>query len=443
MNEKEPAGNPKQEQGFVPVPILTPETFARKQPESPNESPEESPTPPEKDHPQKKSSKGKLALIVSCCGVLLAGIVMLAICMASGAFAKEKAPAGEPSLSELSETETAASGTSSQTTAATSATSAASAATTEPTAELVTSLDQVTDEQLEKLKEAAQECIREEGNPYTRETMPDEVSIDEMNYLGMMLCDTTVDPAKKKTILLDLVYQIQVTDNTEEPPVKRQYFWAVGFSEVYQDGTLNSTDRASVSDALYFENWSARGYLSLGTLTNSIMNNYIVLGSDVDASRLLPFEGEDPTEIKVERVSRIDQITKAIERGLRDVVEFWMKENILADIKDGFKYEGAEYLGLAVTAGPRDNMVYVVYEIREMDLNTTPPQEKTFIWYSGIEEVYTGGQVASYVVYASSYFMSMDSQIEGEINSIEELREHLQRNHPTWSYEDRIDDTGD
>ena len=425
MNEKDPSGNPQQGQSSAPLPILTPETFAAEI------LPQESPVSPETEHPAKKENKGKIALIVSCSAVLLAGIVTVAVLSATGAFAKEKEPAGETSLPTVSETDTT---TSSQTTEATSTTP------TEPKAELITSLDQVTDEQIEKMNEAAAQYIREDGDPFRKEKMPDEITVDEMNFLGMMLADTTTYQSQEKAILLDMVYQVQVTDNTEDSPVKRQYFWVVAFTEVYQDGTLNTEDWGPVADAIYFDNWTARGYSSLGTLTNRILAEYTVLGSTVDSSRLLPFDGEDPTEIKVERVSRIDQITKAMERGLRDVTEFWMKENILQEIKDGFKYEDAEYLGLAVSAGPRDNMVYVVYEIHEIDLNSTPPQEKTFIWYTGIEEVYTDGQISSYTVYASSYFISMDSEVDGEINSIEELREHLARNHSTWSYEDNFDD---
>lgn len=426
MNEKDPYEKLSQS------PVLSPETVAPKRVEvvPSSEGPEQTVS---------KNTRGTKILVGSLAALLLVGGVTIGILAKTGAFSKEKkettAETAESVISETTpETKTDDPGTGESTTAQ------------KGPHKSILSLSQVTDEQISFMDDESRKHILEEDE-FSKGKIPDKVSIDGMYYLGMLR--QRVDYASdndKEHDMIQMVYQVQVTDNTGDEPIKRQYYWMCGFIGVYQDGTIDPTMTDPMWSMVCFDNWSSQGCLGLQNLIREAEERYTLRENGLDYSRLQPFDGEyDETP---SLVTSLDQITKSMEESLKIGSENWQ---YIANITPGteirgVKIEKVEYAGLALTHSEEahNNRVYVIYKLDVTDLNQTPPVSRSIYWYTNFMKIYEGGQIQTKVIESLPNEASDLSEWLDGPATIEELRDFIKTHeYWGWDYEDNFgDDTG-
>ncbi len=428
MNEKEPNGNLPQ------APILSPETLAPKRPESSALTDSVSPSK-ELEQDVLKKNRGTKILVGSLAALLLTGSVTLAILAKSGAFSKEKKTGNETTASAVSETTATTAG-------------AEDTNTTDPSSAKkgphisIDSLSQITDEQFKIMDEAAREYIRKDGIS-DEDVIPKEVDIDGMYYLGMIR--SSVDYASssaEERDMVQLVYQVQVTDNTGDEPVKRQYLWMHGFQSVYQDGTIDPTKIDPMWGTICFDNWSAQGCLDYTSLLHEAELRYTVRENGVDFTLWQPFDGDYSGRHSL--VTSLDQITPAMEEGFKKGGEFWMN---YARVGAGVQVNGAtinkvEYAGLALASVDNENRVFVIYRLDITDLNQTPPVDRSIYWYLCFEGTYEGGQIQTRCVTSLvRYSMDLAEWMDGP-DTIEGIRAFIKKEEAFgWDYQDNLDET--
>ncbi len=419
MNETDSNGKLPQ------MPVLTPETLAPKGAEI--SVPSEAVTPSqEPEQATSKSHRSMKILIGSLAVLLLAGAVTIAILAKTGAFSKEK---------EVS----AGQGTSSETLNAEEGSAAEPEQEQTGPHEPVLSLSQVTDRQFEFMDQLAREYIRMDG-----EGMPDEVVIDDMCYLGMLRQDTVyAERAEDEKSMIQMVYQVKVTDNTGAEPVKRQFFWMYGFSYVYQDGTINPNGTESMVDTLCFDNWTVPGALNIELLLRQAEKWYNLEEIGIDYSLIQPSEyGENK---HYDLVKSLDQITPAMEEGFRKGAEEWMEYGTVrvgctanGIVLDNMEYEG---LILTLTRNSAENRVYIVYRLDITDQNQTPEVKRSVYWYVGFDGIFEGGEIQTVSSTSQIYdSWSLSDWADGPA-SIDALREVIQHEEAVgWSYEDSFEE---
>ncbi len=425
MNEKDP------KESLPQAHILTPETVALKQTESVSSS-------EDMERSASKNNRGTKILIGSLATLLIAGSVTVGILAKSGAFSKTK---------EVAETETSAT-SSSETKAETKASETTTTTTTDPTSvapgkhQTVRNLSQVTDDQLKIMDESSRNFIRKDGH-FDGDGIPDEVTIDGMYYLGMLIeRDEMASSETTESNVVQLVYQVQVTDNTEPEPVKRQFFWMYGFSGVYDDGTIDPTKTTVMRGTLCFDHWSSHGSLDLTSLMRETEFPFSLKEKRLDDSLVQPFDGEVIEKLIV--VKSLDQITAPMEEGLKKGAREWqVMQGIVVGAQDsGLKIENIEYAGLALANSTHhnENKVYIIYKLDIIDLNQTPPVKRNAYWYITFGHVYQGGQIQTSFVDGQTLEVSSIPEMLDKTSSIEDLRDYITTYEALgWDYEDHLE----
>ncbi len=423
MNEKDPNGKLPQ------APVLSPETVEPYRKRTVNSSDEVSPS-----RAASKNSRGTKILIGSCAALLMAGAITTVVLTRPGVFSKAKNQATEKSVTTVS-SETTLAMTEPNDGSTTNST------TTGPHISVV-SLSQITDKQYEIMDEAARKFIREDGN--TKEDgIPDQVDIDGMYCLGMIrqeINDGVVRDNEKD--LIQMVYQVQLTDRTGNEPVKRQYYWMCGFTNVFQDGTVQLVRQEGMWSTLCFDNWSAQGCLDLKLLLKEAEERYPVKENGVDASLIQPFAGENKEEHSL--ISSLDQITEPMEKAYDRGGKMWLElgEIGIGTMADGVKVENIEYAGLvfAISSGKANNRVYVVYKFDVADLSQTPPVRRSVYWYVSFDALYEGGQIQTRSTMSGDFDVtSLRDWVNGP-GTIEELRKFIKKQeYPDWTFEDNLE----
>ena len=415
MSELDPNGK------LQKTPVLSPETLSPKKEEASVVSDAVSP-----EQVSTKNHRGMKILIGSLGAVLLAGAVTLAVLAKAGAFSKEKEENTNPeTTSESIEAE----GTESEET---------SASDTETEAQhlSIVSLSQVTDKQLEFMDEYARDAFMLEG-------IPDKVQIDGMYYLGMLRQILVyTDQAEYEKDMVQLVYQIQVTDNTGDKPVKRQFFWMYGFPNVYQDGTVDPYNTEPMWYTLCFDNWTVSGSLNLHRLIHHAENMYSLVENGIDFSLVQPFE--DGEEEETSLLKSLDQITPAMEQEFQNGAELWLN---LAGISSGAKLNGVvvdnvEYAGLALALSYNKTMncVYVIYKLDISKQNGSEPESRSIYWYVGLGGIYEGGEIQTCLSQDTAHDHWTFEDWKNDLASIEDVRECIQHREVSgWYYEDNLE----
>ncbi|MBR5976071.1 MAG: hypothetical protein IK020_12960 [Clostridiales bacterium] len=419
MNEKDPNGTLPQ------APVLSPETLTPNHLEPP--IPPES-LPPEVPNLMPTNHHGSKILIGSIAVLLLIGAVTLGVLAKSGAFSKEKAESTTSETTETSESE--------ETTTTEPATE-----TTGPHLSIV-SLSQVTDKQFEFMDQYARDYIRLDGDG-----MPDEVEIDGMYCLGMLRQNVVyTGDSETQHDMVQMVYQVQVTDNTGEKPVKRQFFWMYGFANVYRDGTIDPTTTEPMWYIICFDNWTTRGSLSLNRLVDHAEHMYNVLENGIDYSLVQPFDGEENTDAPL--IQSIDQITPAMEKEFEKAggeCLYYSGISAGARVKD-LVVDKVEYAGLAfaISYNKSMNRVYVIYKLDITDNSQSEPVQRSVYWYVGLGGVYEG-EIQT-VLSEDKVHVPWDlADWVDDLTTIEELRECIQHQELSgWYYEDNLgEESGD
>lgn len=303
----------------------------------------------------------------------------------------------------------------------------------------VISLSQVTDKQFELMDKLAREYIRMDG-----EGFPDEVVIDDMCYLGMLRQDTVyAERAEDEHSMIQMVYQVKVTDNTGAEPVKRQFYWMHGFANVYQDGTINPNGTESMVDTLCFDNWAVPGALNIELLLRQAEKWYNLEEISIDYSLVQPSEyGENK---HYDLVKSLDQITPAMEEEFRKGAERWMEFGTVrvgctanGIVLDNMEYEG---LILTLTRNSAENRVYIVYRMDITDQNQNPEAKRSVYWYVGFDGIFEGGEIQTVSSTSQIYdSWSLSDWADGPA-SIDALREVIQHEEAVgWSYEDSFEE---
>ncbi len=419
MNETDSNGKLPQ------MPVLTPETLAPKGAEI--SVPSEAVTPSqEPEQATSKSHRSMKILIGSLAVLLLAGAVTIAILAKTGVFSKDKkASAVQETTSETMNAEEGSAAESEQEQTGSN--------------KSVISLSQVTDKQFELMDKLAREYIRMDG-----EGFPDEVVIDDMCYLGMLRQDTVyAERAEDEHSMIQMVYQVKVTDNTGAEPVKRQFYWMYGFANVYQDGTINPNSTESMVDTLCFDNWAVPGALNIELLLRQAEKWYNLEEISIDYSLVQPSEyGENK---HYDLVKSLDQITPAMEEEFRKGAERWMEFGTVrvgctanGIVLDNMEYEG---LILTLTRNSAENRVYIVYRMDITDQNQNPEAKRSVYWYVGFDGIFEGGEIQTVSSTSQIYdSWSLSDWADGPA-SIDALREVIQHEEAVgWSYEDSFEE---
>ena len=433
MNENEPNGKSLS-------PILSPETFAQKYPEPKIPLGTES-SENETEKASSKAHRRKMILFGSLAVILVAGAVTAAVLITTGAFSKDKDETEPEEYEEMVETETEDVEETKET-SATSAPTAAPAAAPSGQHVSVNSLNQITDEQIKIMDEHSRKVIREDGNS-GEDGIPEQVTIDQMNYIGMIRqCIDYTGPDHDEKDMIQMVYQVQLTDNTGDQPVKRQYFWMHGFTDVCQDGTVGTSERKLMWTTLSFENWSAQGCLDVDYLFTEAAERNTVREKKIDKSLIQPFEGGSDEVHPV--LTSIGQITPAMERDLEKGGYIWQEiSGVFEGVQDnGIRVDNIEYAGLVFTVSPNKGMnrVYVIFRFDITDFNQTAPVNRSIYWYLGFNGLYEGGQLQTRVLMNKVYHPFHLGDWVDAPGTVEELRKFLQENETDgWTYEDNLD----
>lgn len=428
MNEKDP------DERLSLSPVLSPETIASKrvEPEVLSEEPEQAVS---------KSNRGTKILIGSLATLLLAGGVTIAILAGTGAFSKaKKVTDEETSAASVSQTKAETDDTS----AATEETTTGTTATAAPMGrrQTVTALSEVSDDQFKVLDETSRKLVRDDGN-FEGDGIPDNVNIDNMNYLGMVLMrDEMSSNETSEQDVISMIYQVLVTDNTGAEPVKRQFFWMMIYQGVYKDGTIDPSFISGMRATLCFDNWSTHGSLDLDSLMRETQFPYSYKDKTLDESKILPFEGETVEKLSV--IKSLDKITKPMEEGLKKGAEDWqILEHIMVGAQTkSLKLEKIEYAGMALANSKyhNENRVYVIYKLDITDLDENPPASKSAYWYISFGEVYEGGQIQTSFINEQNLDASNVLEMVNNLSTLEDLRYYIQTYEKIgWDYEDNLE----
>ena len=306
----------------------------------------------------------------------------------------------------------------------------------------MTALSEVSDDQFKVLDETSRKLVRDDGN-FEGDGIPDNVNIDNMNYLGMVLMrDEMSSNETSEQDVISMIYQVLVTDNTEAEPVKRQFFWMMIYQGVYKDGTIDPTFISGMRATLCFDNWSTHGSLDLDSLMRETQFPYSYKDKTLDESKILPFEGETVEKLPV--IKSLDKITKPMEEGLKKGAEDWqILEHIVVGAQTkSLKLEKIEYAGMALANSKyhNENRVYIIYKLDITDLDENPPASKSAYWYISFGEVYEGGQIQTSFINEQNLDSSNVLEMVNNLSTIEDLRYYIQTYEKIgWDYEDNLE----
>ena len=302
----------------------------------------------------------------------------------------------------------------------------------------VTSIDMITDEQMKKLQDAAEAYFKE--GDYVIGPLPKDVTVDTFNYIGPILACWETEPPEFLSIVF-LNYQVIVTDNTGEEPVKRQFFWSVGYSEVFQDGYADTSGVTTASSAfLHFDNWSVRGFLHYTSIEKDIARDIKVLENKIDPSKIVSFDGETGSVNTPRKpVLNTDAVSEEQIKAMRKAAKEWYEDFV--ELDQNVHVDSFDYVGIAVVHSYEldESTVYTVFEVKVTDATEKEPVQRSFNWYMGFVDVYENGELDT------SHFQLMELSIgfpnwtTDGVATVEEARRAILDGNFGYEYTDNFD----
>lgn len=302
----------------------------------------------------------------------------------------------------------------------------------------VTQLKEISDVQMKKLQDAAEARFKE--GDYETGPLPKEVTVDTFNYIGPILADWESEPAEALSIVF-LNYQVIVTDNTGEEPVKRQFFWSVGYSEVFQDGYADTSGITTPSGAyLYFGKWTVRGFLHYSSIEKDIARDIEVIENQIDTSLIVPFDGETAS-VNVPRkpVLNTDDVSEEQIKAMRKAAKEQYEAFVTFDTN--VHVDSFDYVGIAVVHSFEDDksIVYPVFEAKVTDATEKEPVQRSFIWYMGFIDVYENGELDTSHFYPMELSIGFPNWTTEGVATVEEARRAILDGNFGYEYTDNFD----
>ena len=294
----------------------------------------------------------------------------------------------------------------------------------------------ITDEQMQTMQEFAEEFFR--TNDATK--LPEGVTLDLFNNLGAIIMGIG---AADDDGYVYLIYQIHVTDSTGESPVQREYFWLVGFMDVYDDGTIELKTPVRFLDELHFENWSTAGTGSLENIREDFSSDTaFIIDDGVDDSLLQPTPGKSGYEpVPRERVTEISMVSERQIQSMQVEAEQELKWNIPQDGEvTEFRFLGTM---LGVNVKEDDSRFFLVYEVHLATGSGEDAEEYQYYWYIGFYNVYQRGeQNTTYRMLPSSCMPIRDEEYSG-YKTLDELIDAIEVrfNATDLVFEENIDES--
>jgi len=426
-------GEEKAQPSFAPVPLLTPETV------SPPVSKTKAPRAAEDD--DKAKQKTSIGPWIAIPVVLIAGAVTALMFTHYGAFGKKKSGDNKKGSEEttISTTETqeetkAESDPSSQTQATTAAKTGASK-------DYVSSVNQLTDDHIRQFDEKSRKGL--EKNLEDQE-VADQVTIDAFNYLGTVLMaeDGMIGVAAQNKTYAFPIYQVQVTDTTLGTPVKRQFFWSTAFN-ARQDGSVNYMNNQVYSSSVYYEKWDVAATTNVQRLIDDLSDDGSVeiLSQNVDTSKMIPFDGMDPSSFPDEgHIKSLNQLTEGQRRAFKDMIAVWVGPDFVASMPSGIKIDSYEDKGLMLIYSKYNDMskLVSVVEFKYTDLTGESPEQKTFYWYACYPDVFKDGEILMVTeLYDDGFAFEAEKWVD-KYTSLDDLRKKFKELEVGWEYEENL-----
>ncbi len=347
---------------FTPQPILTPASVAITPVfTEPDPTATDTDTNTDTEAPSGSRKKRKFVILFSAAVILLAGIVTVTVLVLTGVLFKSKAKAEEG----------------------------------EGKAEFFHSPEELSDQVTADMDSAAEQFFRKELKD-TNPDQADKITIDAFHYVGMVYLEA-VRSGESVDSFIERVYQVQVTDNSGEEAIKRQFFYPVGFDLSPVGDKFLAMGHMSVPSFLFFDNWYVNnGFLDAEMIAQDLSLTFAVRSNTVDKNLYLPFDGKDPSEFENHDLIRsVDEITDGMIEGTKKGIAPFL-DNFKKTFPDKTRFISAEYTGMGVFYDPDNNQnkAVIAYKIDYVDENTTPEENKILYWYVWFENsFYQGGQI--------------------------------------------------
>ncbi|MBR6848835.1 MAG: hypothetical protein IKM88_01180, partial [Lachnospiraceae bacterium] len=248
----------------IPQPILTPASVAITPVfTEPEPTATDTDTNTDTEAPSGSRKKRKFVILFSAAVILLAGIVTVTVLVLTGVLFKSKAKAEEG----------------------------------EGKAEFFHSPEELSDQVTADMDSAAEQFFRKELKD-TNPDQADKITIDAFHYVGMVYLEA-VRSGESVDSFIERVYQVQVTDNSGEEAIKRQFFYPVGFDLSPAGDKFMAMGHMSVPSFLFFDNWYVNnGFLDAEMIAQDLSLTFAVRSNTVDKNLYLPFDGKDPSEFE-------------------------------------------------------------------------------------------------------------------------------------------------
>ncbi|MBO4473513.1 MAG: YARHG domain-containing protein [Clostridiales bacterium] len=417
MNTNDPL-HPQPLQSQSPVqpqsPVLAPDSPVL----APHPAPAQPVNTPDPTEPPKKG-KGKIIAIVSIMGVVIVGLIVVIVLLLTGviggtketeATKKTKAGNGKKTSAVETDDDPTEEPTEDPTEAPTDTSDPSGNPNTGGRHLFVESASDISDSQLREMRQFAEDFFKTDEST----SMPPAVNVDLFNYVGLNISHWDTDSQVGHVCLF---YQVQITDKTGPEPVHRNYFWMIGFTEVYQDGYLDTSILFTLGDSLYFEDWSTAGILSIDGFRDDLRRDgNIIVEDTVDEALFQPLPG-DSTYVPQERlgVTSADQVSPAQMTAMKEEARELF--GIMANLNNASLKE-MKLLGTVVGSNGKDSMFYLVYEV---DITYGNQGTDTFYWYVGFPGVYQGGELDMTYFDPPWYEIGRNGWTANGVESVDEL----------------------
>lgn len=362
MDNNDTLDNLQKAQEATPQPILTPASVAIT-PAFDDPAPTDTDTDTETDAKASSGSrkKRKFVILFSAATILLAGIVTVTVLVLTGVLFKSKSKAEEG----------------------------------EGKAEFFHSPEELSEQVTTDMDSNAEQFFLKNLKD-TNPDQADKITIDAFHYVGMVYLEV-VRAGESVDSFIERVYQVQVTDNTGEESLKRQFFYSVGFDLSPAGDKFRAMGHMGVPSYLFFDNWYLEGgVLDAEMISRDLSLYYAVRSNTIDKNLFLPFDGKDPSEFENHDLIRnVDEITDGMIEGTKKGIAPFL-DNFKKSFPDKTRFVSAEYTGMGVFYDPDNNQnkAIIVYKIDYVDENTTPSENKILYWYVWFENsFYQGGQI--------------------------------------------------
>lgn len=256
----------------------------------------------------------------------------------------------------------------------------------------------VSDEQISDMNTEAESVFLKKLKTENPDTI-DKINIDAFHNVGMLYLETCRS-GEVTSSAVEMVYQIQVTDNTGTEPVKRQFFWAIEFG-VPADGSMEKKPTEANLPFLVFENWGTEACLDAEMIPRILQQSFAIRENTIDKSLYLPFDGQDPSAFEPHKlVNKAEQVTDAMLKVAKPFTEQF--QGVFSNsFPEGMKFESMDYFGLLVLASPdrSENKVALLYKVEYLNETTEKLEHMSLYWHMYFESrIYEGGQVDPFVI---------------------------------------------